>query len=411
MSIIDDLNKKQIWEEFLEYKLNKNLLSPKEQSYIKEYIKKESYLKICNEIIKGEYEFSPPTKHLINKIDNSKKRVVYTFNDDETMVLKLISYLLYKYDDKLSPNCYSFRKNLGVKQAIRQLVKHNTINQLYCYKVDIKNYFNSIDIELLLPKLKQVINGDDRLYIFLANLLKSNKAIFCGQEVLENKGIMAGVPISSFLANVFLKDIDEYYYKNNIIYARYSDDIIFFCEKEQLDYRVKELENNINQHNLELNENKRVITKPGGKISFLGFSYQNGVIDLSDITKNKIKGKIRRAARKIRRWMLKKQANPERAIKVMTKKFNNKFYGFQTGKQLTWIRWFFPVINTTQGLKEIDYYMQQYLRYIVTGKHNKKNYEKVGYDLLKRCNYKSLVNQYYCLKKTNKIILMAKCKC
>ena len=32
-------------------------------------------------------------------------------------------------------------------------------------------------------------------------------------------------------------------------------------------------------------------------------------------------------------------------------------------------------------------YMQDYQRYIVTGKHNKKNYEKVPYSYLKKCNY------------------------
>ena len=43
--------------------------------------------------------------------------------------------------------------------------------------------------------------------------------------------------------------------------------------------------------------------------------------------------------------------------------------------------------------------MQQWQRYIVTGVHNKKNYEKASYDMLKRCKYKSLVHEYYEFKK------------
>ena len=39
--------------------------------------------------------------------------------------------------------------------------------------------------------------------------------------------------------------------------------------------------------------------------------------------------------------------------------------------------------------------MQEQQRYIVTGKHNKRNYELVPYQTLKECNYKSLVNEYY----------------
>ena len=78
----------------------------------------------------------------------------------------------------------------------------------------------------------------------------------------------------------------------------------------------------------------------------------------------------------------------------MNKKFNNKFYG-KGNFELSWKYYFFPFINTTKSLHEIDLYMQQWQRYMVTGVHNKKNYDKVSYDFLKKCNYKSLVHEYY----------------
>mgnify|MGYP003458774620 CR=1 FL=1 len=61
---------------------------------------------------------------------------------------------------------------------------------------------------------------------------------------------------------------------------------------------------------------------------------------------------------------------------------------------LTWSRWFFPLINTDKGLHEVDLYLQQYLRYLSTGKHTKINYN-VRYSKLKEYKYKSLVNEYY----------------
>ena len=39
---------------------------------------------------------------------------------------------------------------------------------------------------------------------------------------------MAGVPISSFLANYYLKDMDLYFEKKNVLYFRYADDILVF---------------------------------------------------------------------------------------------------------------------------------------------------------------------------------------
>ena len=60
----------------------------------------------------------------------------------------------------------------------------------------------------------------------------------------------------------------------------------------------------------------------------------------------------------------------------------------------TWSRWFFPCLTTDAGLKEIDRYFQEYIRYTVTGRHYKGNY-RIRYEMLKEWGYESLVNAYY----------------
>ena len=96
--------------------------------------------------------------------------------------------------------------------------------------------------------------------------------------------------------------------------------------------------------------------------------------------------------------MLRKNASVEITLKAMNRKFNRKFFG-KNENELTWKYWFFSIITTDKTLKSIDTYMQEEQRYLITGKHNKKNFEKVPYELLKKCNYKSLVNEYYKSKK------------
>ena len=93
--------------------------------------------------------------------------------------------------------------------------------------------------------------------------------------------------------------------------------------------------------------------------------------------------------------MLKKGADYKVALKAMNRKYNKKFFGKQDKEELSWKYWFFPTITTSGSLKAIDNYMQEQQRYIVTGRHNKRNYKIVPYNLLKECNYKSLVNEYY----------------
>lgn len=391
----EDLENDIKWNEYLNYKLSKDYINKKEKEELINFIQNKKYKKICDELVNGKYIFSIPKKHIISKGATNKKRVVYTYNEDEMMLLKYISYVLYDYDYIFSPNLYSFRKNNSVKRAIKNISNIKNIRNMYGYKVDIQNYFNSIDINLLLDNLKKDIK-DNALFVLIETILKSEYVEYNNKIITENKGAMAGIPISAFLANYYIKEIDEYFWNQNLVYFRYADDIIMFCNtKEDLINNQKILTDFIKKYNLNINHNKEYFFEKNEKWEFLGFSFINGDIDLSENSVRKIKAKIRRSARGIRRWMLKKNVNYNQALKAMNRKYNRKFYGKQDKLELSWKYWFFPTITTDKSLKVIDKYMQQELRYIVTGKHNKRNYKIVPYTVLKNCNYKPLVSEYY----------------
>lgn len=390
MSLIDSLNDETLWNDFLEHKRS-SILSPKIIKRYEDFINNKRYESIARSLINEEYTFSNPRRMIINKIRKNKKRIVYSFNKEETYVLKMLVFLLYKYDYLFAPNLYSFRQKNGAKKAIFDIIRSN-IKSKYAYKVDIKNYFNSIPARKLLVPLKEDLK-DEKLYNVFQQILTNNEVL--GEEYAnENKGIMAGVPISAFLANYYLKDLDYYFYNNKITYCRYADDIIVFDDEESIKKHQEYITKYLDKLGLEINKDKEYFYNPGDEIEFLGFSYQNGVIDLGKNSIIKIKGKIKRKARALRRWMLGKNLPPEAALKAMNKIFNKKFYGKEED-DLSWRYWFFPTINTDKSLRVIDSYMQDWQRYIVTGKHNKKNYEKASYELLKKCNYRSLVNEYY----------------
>lgn len=391
LSIINSLINDELWHDFLEHK-KESVLTAKIIKQYEKYICNKEYKKIAIKIINEEYNFSIPRKVLINKVGKNKKRVVYLYRKEETYILKMLVFLMYKYDYLFVPNLYSFRQKSGAKKAIFDLIRSN-IKSKHAYKVDIKNYFNSIPVEKLLHPLENDLN-DYKLYNLIKQLLINNNVEENGNIIEEEKGIMAGVPISSFLANYYLKDLDYYFYNNNITYCRYADDIIVFDSAEKIKKHQEYIKNYLNNLGLEINKEKEFFYIPGEKVDFLGFSYENGIIDLSENSINKIKGKIKRKAKSVRRWMLKNNKPIEAGLLTMNKIFNRKFYGKEED-DLSWKYWFFPTISTDKSLKIVDNYMQDWQRYIVTGVHNKKNYQKVPYEMLKKCKYKSLVNEYY----------------
>jgi retron-type reverse transcriptase len=388
---IDDDKK---WIEFLNSRLESNYDTLTEKEVLREFIENKKYKEITTKLKDNNYTFSIPRKKEINKNHTNKKRVVYSYKFNEMIILKYIAYNLYKYDYLFEDNLYSFRKNKSVKQAIEKLSKTRNLKNMYGYKVDIKNYFNSVDISILINNLKKDIKDQDLLNI-IVSILTNKKVTIDNNIIEEDKGIMAGIPLSAFLANYFIKDIDKYFKEKKVLYLRYSDDIILFANtKEEVVEYSKVLNELLLSYNLTINPDKENYYEPHDTWEFLGFSYKDDKIDLSENSLHKIKGKIRRSARSIRRWMLRKEVDEAKAIKVMIRKFNIKFYCSRNA-ELSWKYWYFPVINTSETLKVVDEYLQQYLRYIHTGKHNKMNYKIVPYSKLKRLGYKSLVHEYY----------------
>ena len=326
---------------------------------------------------------------------SGKKRVVYSFPTEEMIVMKAMAFLLYRYDAQLAPNCYSFRRGLTAHDAIHHLVRSIDNRPMWAYKLDIHNYFNSISVPLLLPILREVLADDLLLYTFFERLLTDGRALSNGDIVREERGVMAGTPTSPFLANVYLREVDRHFADAGVLYARYSDDIILFApDRATLDRHISELNAFLVKYRLKVNLDKVRIYQPDEAFDFLGFKCKGNDIDIADATRQKMKDKIRRKARSLQRWRSKNGVGGEKAMKALVRHFNKKFFEGDDPSALTWARWFFPVINQTEGLKEIDRYLQSNLRYVATGKHNKANY-RIRYGLLKELGYRSLVHEFY----------------
>jgi hypothetical protein len=150
----------------------------------------------------------------------------------------------------------------------------------------------------------------------------------------------------------------------------------------------------LSQYHLEVNPDKERVCSPDEAYEFLGFRCHGNSIDIAEATRKKMKGKIRRAAKSMLRWSNTNHKEPEKAMKGLVNRFNRMFFERDDDESLTWSRWFFPVINSTDGLKEIDHYLQQNIRFLSTGKHGRSNY-RVDYAQLKRLGYRSLVSEYY----------------
>lgn len=401
MSLLNKLADQGVWIDFYEKKVDPTFCRISDAKNLFQYVRQRRYLPVVKRILEGE-GLSIPQKKRVAKSDSSKKRIVYSLPEDETMVLKLLTWLMIrKYDTMLSDNLYSFRPNYSAKDALRRLQTLPDICEYYSYKLDVSNYFNSIDVELLLPMLEDLFTEDKQLYDFFTSMLKDPRVMDEGHFIEEQKGVMAGMPYAVFFANVFLTKVDRQF--ENIpgfIYCRYSDDIIIFTKDKQIleDAKLR-LHDSLDQYNLSINHDKEVETSPGEPWTFLGFECDGTVIDVSKVSVEKLKAKMRRKARALNRWRESTGKEGWMAAKAFIKHFNKKLYASESSSEVNWSWWYFPLITTDKSLKEIDHYMQDCIRYVATGCRTKSRFD-IRYEQMRELGLLTLVNTWWKTHKT-----------
>ncbi|MES2588840.1 MAG: antiviral reverse transcriptase Drt3a [Bacteroidota bacterium] len=156
--------------------------------------------------------------------------------------------------------------NINKLYDVKQSSRHSILNELlvqledkfpkYVLRTDIKKFYESIPQKQLLSK----INDDYLLSIqtkeYITQILKAYREITNQPDLNTAKGIPRGVGVSAFLAELFMRKID-----NNIrnlddlvYYCRYVDDIIIIFIPEKIDNDNNPLDKILNQIKALINE-------------------------------------------------------------------------------------------------------------------------------------------------------------
>ena len=128
---------------------------------------------------------------------------------------------------------YNIRKTFKVKQSSRHLILSqiklllNDSSPKYIIRTDVSKFFESIPQDKLLKKINDNTLLSTQSKKFIQKILEdyNNKKDTGTIEV--NKGVPRGVGISSYLSELYMKDIDNQIrnMQNVVYYARYVDDI------------------------------------------------------------------------------------------------------------------------------------------------------------------------------------------
>ena len=231
----------------------------------KAFIEFQKYYENNKQIIRQEIENNKyqPENIILKEIINykGKRRLVSILNIKDKFISKLLLEVLEKYiAPNFSENSFAYQKGKGTTQAILKIKKLVEEGNEIVGKIDIKDYFDTINHEKLLKMMQDV--KIERRVIELINKFIKCKVVYQYSTYTKTQGIIQGSPLSAILSNIYLDSFDKELDKLNIKYIRYCDDInIFGKDKKEVYSTIKFIEKRLKeQYLLNINHNKTEIT-------------------------------------------------------------------------------------------------------------------------------------------------------
>ena len=122
---------------------------------------------------------------------------------------------------------YGYRPEKGPQKALRR-IEHNLRCSKCCWtaKMDIDNFFDTLDHDLLLSRFSSLVDGEDTLIELVALWCKIGLVDKTGRWRNVMAGVRQGHVISPLLANLYLHPFDQFMRERAVESVRYADDIL-----------------------------------------------------------------------------------------------------------------------------------------------------------------------------------------
>ena len=217
------------------------------------------------QLLAGTYRFSPMEGYVTGAEGSH-----HFWSATDAVVIKAISLVLTEYlQPKLSRNCTHVRGNGGMTEALRILRTKVSANEFFV-RSDIKDYYASINHEILLQQLSQLV--DEPEVLALIKLSLNRLELHNGQLVEIRQGIPLRSSLSPLLAAIALNDLDQAMDKLHISYVRFMDDwVILAANRSRLKKHIRLMYQVLNKLKLIVHPDKTRMGRIAKGISFLGF--------------------------------------------------------------------------------------------------------------------------------------------
>lgn len=189
--------------------------------------------KLRNSLLQGQWTPQPYLNIKIPKKDDGERTIGLLSVDDKIVQTSIKMAIEPILERTFSRSSYAYRPGRGHQKCVRRALQETRVYKNGFYiRCDIDNFFATIDRELLMTRLRQVIK--DEKILQLVDLCLSVGSVEKSLKWIDTeKGIPQGAILSPMLANFYLNSFDQSIDNRGISYLRYSDDIVMWTESRE----------------------------------------------------------------------------------------------------------------------------------------------------------------------------------
>jgi RNA-directed DNA polymerase len=166
-----------------------------------------------NQLANFSYNPSPLLPFKIPKRTGQNREINISTVQDRIVQQALLQILESSFSIKFCDNSYAYRRGKSAQKAIKR-VEHYLLNgNEYFVKTDIKDFFPSVDVTLLLSMLSRDCS-DEKLLRLVKLILYHPK----------RKGLIQGSILAPFFSNVYMTPFDMEMQNLGYNMIRYADD-------------------------------------------------------------------------------------------------------------------------------------------------------------------------------------------
>lgn len=332
---------------------------------------------IVRKISNETYDFSYYKQKLIIKSHNKTREISIPTLRDKIVINYLHDTLCKKFQEQLD--------GLKTTQVMVDEIKKVKASYECFLKVDIQNFYPTINHELLIEKLQEKFQEEPYTLTLISKAIKqttvaANTPSKKRVKYANAMGVPQGLSISGTLAHIYLQEIDKKYsFNKKIKFYRFVDDILILCNQNDLEKLQRSLKRDFNKlklfiHKFDNSGEKSTYGKINERFEFLGYRFEDEVVSVRESSSQKM-------FENLNALFVQYRGGEFRTKREFYKKLNLKITGcIIDGQRYGWIH-FFSKINDHKLLFELDRFIEKKCQKLDLDYAKVKKYARAIYEI------------------------------